>query len=160
MKKLIALMMLSLLAMSLFSIKIELTNKIVFDGDLVGKQNSHYFIKFEETLFKINTTDIKSLYVNNADMKSFEERRNDWINPDIDLSFAITYDNQQISPKKVLSELDNMSEREFAVYLEELKIKSNNQNVDKVIKHSWDMFWVHCAIAVIGSVTIIIAGSN
>ena len=144
MKKLVVFTVLLIMTFSLFSETVILKDGKQFTGYLDGKQGDVIYLQTDDDLLAISKSAIKEIRNNgNQPVTSLIWKKKDFMNEDLDLENVTTIESNEktvidlyASDEFLKKDVNQMTDREFAAYLNEKQVTE----INGIRKTMWKMW--------------------
>lgn len=150
MKKIFVLLAIIMACLSLYCTKFTLDDYTEIECDIVGKSADTLYIYYNTDLYKISKEKVINISNGGGNIKVLEFRKDDWQLNRFDIKtakpFFVTNDVIQIERARQVIEkpknitIDEMTDREFQVYLAQLNQKALEQHSKKITNTLWGIF--------------------
>lgn len=149
MKKLLVLCVMLMMYVVCFCETVTLINETRLEGQIVGKQGDQLFLKVNDNTYLLNKSDIIKIKKGLRSIKSLTFEKKDW-GVSSGTAFQMKETISEISNKPI----DQMTEREYQLYLAQIQAKAVKDGARKVNRTIWKVFLVNMAISAVGVLVI------
>ena len=144
MKKMVFLMIMLSVYFFAYGEKVTLSDMSVLKCKIVGKQGDSLFVKLDNCIYSLNIKDIIEIGSRWGKISDKRLKEKDW-----GINKAIPYQLISISNDVNKKKIEQMTEREYQLYLTQIKAKAEKEGSDKISGTIWKVFAANTLIMIV-----------